>query len=192
MHETAPATKAAVWLADFSARLGRDDVAGALELFADDCYWRDLVAFTWNVKTMEGKAAIAAMLEATLATTAPSDWQVTNASGSGSEPIEAWFSFRTDAGRGLGILTLEGGKCRTILTTLQSLDGHEEALGPTRPMGVRHGADRNRETWTEARGREEAAYGNGAEPYCLILGGGQGGIMLGARLKQLGVPTVIV
>ena len=95
-------------------------------------------------------------------------------------------------GQGQGILTLERGKCRTILTTLQSLDGHEEALGPTRPKGVRHGADRNRETWTEARAREEAAFGNGAEPYCLIIGGGQGGIMLGARLKQLGVPTVIV
>ena len=30
-----------------------------------------------------------------------------------------------------------------------------------------------------------------AQPYCLIIGGGQGGIMLGARLKQLGVPTII-
>ena len=38
---------------------------------------------------------------------------------------------------GTGIFTLEGGKCRTILTTLESLDGHEEASGPTRPMGVR-------------------------------------------------------
>ena len=30
------------------------------------------------------------------------------------------------------------------------------------------------------------------QPYCLIIGGGQGGIALGARLKQLGVPTIIV
>ena len=150
------------------------------------------VAFTWNVKTMEGKAAIGKMLQAQLEATAPSAWQVTKASGSRPQHIEAWFSFRTAVGQGQGILTLERGKCRTILTTLQSLDGHEEALGPTRAKGVRHGADRNRETWAEARSREEAAYGNGAEPYCLVIGGGQGGIMLGARLKQLGVPTVIV
>ena len=30
------------------------------------------------------------------------------------------------------------------------------------------------------------------QPYCLIIGGGQGGIALGARLRQLGVPTIIV
>ncbi|MDF2982031.1 MAG: FAD-dependent oxidoreductase, partial [Devosia sp.] len=176
----------------FSETLAEGDVAATLELFAEDCYWRDIVAFTWNVKTMEGKPAIAAMLEATLGGTSPSAWQVTSASGGRAEPLEAWFSFKTSVGQGQGIFTLEAGKCRTILTTLQALDGHEEAIGFTRPMGVRHGADRNRETWSEARAREEAAFGAGADPYCLIIGGGQGGIMLGARLKQLGVPTVIV
>ena len=30
------------------------------------------------------------------------------------------------------------------------------------------------------------------QPYCLIIGGGQGGIALGARLKQLEVPTIII
>jgi putative flavoprotein involved in K+ transport len=192
MHEMAPAAKAAAWLASFSDKLGSGDITGALELFADDCYWRDLVAFTWNVKTMEGRADIAAMLSATLAATAPSHWHVTSASGSGAAPIEAWFTFATAVGKGSGIFRLEGGKCRTILTTLQSLDGYEEALGFTRAMGVRHGADRSRMTWSERRAQEEASFGNGADPYCLIIGGGQGGIMLGARLKQLGVPTVII
>lgn len=192
MHDTAPAATAAAWLARFSDSLAGGDIAATLELFAEDCYWRDLVAFTWNVKTMEGKAAIAAMLKATLESTKPFNWQVESASGSRSEPIQAWFSFATSIGQGSGLFTLEDGKCRTILTTLQSLDGHEEALGATRSMGVRHGADRTRETWSERRAREEAAFGDSAEPYCLIIGGGQGGIMLGARLKQLGVPTVIV
>ena len=81
MHDTAPATEAAAWLAMFSDALSRRDIAATLELFAEDCYWRDLVAFTWNVKTMEGKAAIAEMLQATLEATAPSAWQVTKASG---------------------------------------------------------------------------------------------------------------
>jgi putative flavoprotein involved in K+ transport len=193
MHDTAPAAEAAAWLAMFSEALDRGDIAATLDLFAEDCYWRDLVAFTWNVKTMEGKAAISEMLKTTLAPTRPSAWQITSNSGSRSEPIQAWFTFATAAGKGSGILTLESRKCRTMLTTLQSLDGHEEAVGPARPMGVRHGADRNRTTWAERRAMEEAAFASGAEqPYCLIIGGGQGGIMLGARLKQLGVPTVIV
>jgi len=105
--------------------------------------------------------------------------------------VEGWFSFETEAGTGEGIFRLEDGKCRTILTTLQSLRGHEEPLRATRPMGVRHGANRNRETWSEQRTRDEAALGTTDQPYCLIIGGGQGGIMLGARLKQLGVPTII-
>ena len=40
--------------------------------------------------------------------------------------------------------------------------------------------------------RKRAELGVTKEPYCLIIGGGQGGIALGARLKQLDVPTIII
>ena len=43
MHDTAPAAKAAAWLAMFSETLDKGDIAATLELFAEDCYWRDLV-----------------------------------------------------------------------------------------------------------------------------------------------------
>jgi putative flavoprotein involved in K+ transport len=191
MHDTAPIAEAAAWLAGLSEALSAGDVPRALSLFAEDCYWRDLVAFTWNVKTLEGKPQIAAMLEATLARTGPAAWQVTRAARR-PEGVEAWFSFTTTTGSGLGIFRLEGGKCRTILTTLQSLRGFEEPLGATRPFGVVHGANRGRETWSERREREAASLGASEDPYCLIIGGGQGGIMLGARLKQLGVPTIVI
>ena len=191
MNDDATKAEAAAWLRRFADALAAGDVAGALSLFAGDCYWRDFVAFTWNVKTLEGKPQIAAMLEAKLESTAPRDWTVTRAERTG-DGIEAWFEFATAVGRGLGIFRLEHGQCRTLLTTLQSLAGHEEQLGATRPLGVRHGADRSRETWSERRAREEAALGTTEQPYCLIIGGGQGGIMLAARLKQLGVPTIIV
>lgn len=191
MLQTAPATEASAWLASFSIHLAQSDIDAVLELFAEDCYWRDLVAFTWNVKTMEGRAAIRDMLAATLEGTAPAGFVFRSASGQ-SGNIEGWFDFETAAGSGQGIFRLEGGKCRTILTTLQSLKGHEEAAGFTRRMGVRHGADRNRQTWSELRAVEDAELGAERQPYCLIVGGGQGGIMLGARLKQLGVPFLIV
>ncbi len=191
MNDDATKAEAAAWLTRFADALAAGDVAGALSLFAGDCYWRDFVAFTWNVKTLEGKPQIAAMLEAKLTSTAPRDWTVTRAERTASG-IEAWFEFATAVGRGFGIFRLEHGQCRTLLTTLQSLAGHGEQLGATRPLGVRHGADRSRETWSERRAREEAALGTTEQPYCLIIGGGQGGIMLAARLKQLGVPTIIV
>jgi len=190
MLQTAPAPEASEWLASFSRQLAGGDAAAILELFAEDCYWRDFVAFTWNVKTMEGKAAIKAMLDATLTATAPTGFVLSSATGQPGN-VEGWFDFETAVGRGQGIFRLEGGKCRTILTTLQELKGFEEALGPSRSKGVRHGADRNRQTWSERRAVEEAELGASRQPYCLIIGGGQGGIMLGARLKQLGVPFVI-
>jgi len=191
MLDTVPETEAGAWLAAFAGALARGDIAGTLALFAEDCYWRDFVSFTWNIKTLEGKPAIAAMLEARLADTAPGDWAVGKVTRNGTQ-TEAWFTFQTKVGRGEGIVRLEGGVCRSILTTLQGLDGHEEAIGARRAMGVAHGADRSRETWAERRAAEEAALGAGVEPYCLIIGGGQGGIMLGARLKALGVPAIIV
>ncbi len=191
MSDRTPAGEAAAWLARFDEALRSGAVEAVLELFADDCYWRDFVSFSWNIRTFEGKPAIRRLLEANLSMVAPRGWQLARASGPADAP-EAWFEFETAAGRGSGILKMEGGRCRTLLTTLQELRGFEEPLGPSRPMGVRHGADRQRETWAERRAREEAALGSSEQPYCLIIGGGQGGIMLAARLKQLGVPAVIV
>ncbi|RUY85819.1 NAD(P)/FAD-dependent oxidoreductase, partial [Mesorhizobium sp. M7A.F.Ca.CA.001.12.2.1] len=57
---------------------------------------------------------------------------------------------------------------------------------------VRHKADPQRETWSEARARETRELGTDEQPYCLVIGGGQGGIMLGARLRQLGVPAIVI
>ena len=42
------------------------------------------------------------------------------------------------------------------------------------------------------RDEEAEKLGYETQPYVLIIGGGQGAIGLGARLRQLGVPTIIV
>ncbi len=80
----------------------------------------------------------------------------------------------------------------TLLTTMVELKGFEEKKGAVRPKGVQHGAYSNRQNWLERRNEEAATLGVSAQPYCLIIGGGQGGIALGARLKQLEVPTIII
>ena len=60
MTET-PTAAAQAWLARLDSALQRRDVDAALELFDDECFWRDFVAFTWNLKTLEGKADIRRM-----------------------------------------------------------------------------------------------------------------------------------
>jgi len=183
---------AEAWLARFAEALAAADITATLDLFGDQPYWRDLLSFTWNVKTMEGREAIAAMLEATLRQVQPAAWALDGEATQAGAVTEAWFTFETAVSRGRGHLRLEGGRCWTLLTTMTELLGHEELKGERRIQGVRHGAVKGRRTWLEERTAEQAELGHSRQPYCLIVGGGQGGIALGARLRRLGVPAIIV
>ena len=78
-----PSSAAARWLESFSAALARRDIAAAVDLFEPDGYWRDLVAFTWNIETAEGRGAIRARLERTLAAASPTAWHLTGPSPAG-------------------------------------------------------------------------------------------------------------
>jgi putative flavoprotein involved in K+ transport len=180
------------WLSRFDEALTRGDCAAAVELFGQDSYWRDLVAFTWNITTVEGPAGVRDLLEHTSSRVQPSRWQVLEEPVSVDGVSEAWIGFETAVGRGRGYLRLRDGKAWTLLTTLEELRGHEESAGPHRPKGVEHGAIAGRRTWFEERSREREELGYATQPYVVIVGGGQGGIALGARLRALRVPTIIV
>ena len=70
-----PQDRVTTWLADFEAALAVRDIDRAVAKFATDSFWRDLVAFTWNIKTVEGRDQIADMLGARLAGTDPSGFR---------------------------------------------------------------------------------------------------------------------
>jgi putative flavoprotein involved in K+ transport len=180
------------WLARFEDALAAGDSAAASELFADDSFWRDLIAFTWNIKTVEGPAGVKDMLDATLASVKPRGWHTSEPPTEADGVTDAWLEFETEAGRGSGHLRLRDGKAWTFLTTLYELKGFEEPKGIGRRMGAAHGAERDRLSWLEQREKEAAELGFSQQPDVLIVGGGQGGIALGARLRQLDVPTIIV
>ena len=192
MSNGTPTQQLSAWFNDFGAALASGDAGAAAALFADECYWRDLVAFTWNITTLEGRDGIARMLKARLADVRPSGWAVRGETTEADGVTDGWFTFETGLGRGEGHIRLKEGKCWTLLTSLVELKGFEEPHGPTRPKGVEHVAFHERKTWAERRAAEEANLGITEQPYCLIVGGGQGAIGLGARLKRLGVPALIV
>ncbi|MFM0685871.1 MULTISPECIES: NAD(P)/FAD-dependent oxidoreductase [Paraburkholderia] len=181
-------------LESLEAALKRGDTQAAVDLFQPECYWRDLVAFTWNIKTLEGREQIAAMLDAQVDAIKPSKLRLAeNETATQADGIaQGWITFETGVARGSGFIRLKDGLIWTLLTTMAELKGHEEPKGPKRPMGAEHGARRDRTSWKERREAELDALGTSEEPYCLIVGGGQGGIGLGARLRQLGVPTIII
>ena len=194
MLDKAPNKKLADLLDTFGGALAANDIDGAVACFQEDCYWRDLVTFTWNIKTMEGRDQIRDMLKSQLALTAPSGWRIAEGEDATETDglLEGWIAFETRVARGFGLIRVKNGLIWTLLTTMVELKGHEEQSGFDRPLGAKHGAGRNRPTWKEEREREAADLGHTTQPYCLIIGGGQGGIALGARLRQLGVPTIII
>ncbi|MFD3040724.1 NAD(P)-binding domain-containing protein [Mycolicibacterium senegalense] len=195
-----PQERVDAWLADFESALADRDIERVAGKFATDSFWRDLVAFTWNLKTLEGRDGIADMLTARLHDTDPSGFRTSETPTEefdGDHVVtSAFIEFETAVGRGKGHLRLrddvEGEKAWTLLTTLQELKGHEERKGATRPLGAVHGSDPDRRSWAEKRLDEDLTLGYTEQPYIVVIGGGQGGIALGARLRQLGVPAIVV
>lgn len=194
MLEESPGTRIDTALAKLGKALERGDIDTAVNLFQADCYWRDLVAFTWNLKTMEGQDQIRDMLTTQLAAIKPARLRQdeNEPAIAGDGVTEGWFEFETEVARGHGHIRLKNGLIWTLLTTMTELKGHEEPKGLRRPLGAEHGHDPNRRTWKEKREAEAAELGYTMQPYAVIIGGGQGGIALGARLRQLGVPTIII
>ncbi|EID14472.1 flavin-containing monooxygenase [Mycolicibacterium phlei] len=195
-----PQERVDAWLADFESALVARDIERVISKFVVDSFWRDLVAFTWNIKTVEGHDGIADMLSARLADTDPSGFRTaeppTEEINGDTVITSAFIEFETATGRGNGHLRLRsddtGDRAWTLLTTLQELKGHEEPNGPRRPLGAVHGTDPDRRSWAEKRLDEELSLGYTVQPYTVVIGGGQGGIALGARLRQLGVPAIVI
>ena len=66
-------TEAAVrhWLTAFETALTRREAKAAAGLFLPDGQWRDILAFTWAIESVLGRAGIEARLRNTLETTRP-------------------------------------------------------------------------------------------------------------------------
>ena len=192
MTANTPSQRAQRWLDAFGAALASGNPDNVLPLFDADCYWRDLVSFTWNIRTQEGHDAVRDMLAARQADAGASNFQLEGEATEADGVTEAWFTFETRVSRGRGHLRLKGDKAWTLLTTMVELKGFEEKKGANRIKGAEHGVHKGRKSWLELRQDEQARLGYEEQPYVVIIGGGQGGIILAARLRRLGVPTIVV
>jgi putative flavoprotein involved in K+ transport len=192
------------WLAAFEAALtGRDDDA-LRQLFHPDSYWRDAIALSWTLQTINGRDDVLKTLKAQAAKAAPSGFAIDpdraaprKVMRAGTDCIEAIFKFETKTGRGDGIIRLipdesDGGRLKawTLLTALEELKGFEEQLGVARPRGNAYSRDFRGPNWLDLRNASNA-YAD-RDPTVLVIGGGQSGLCIAARLKQLGVDTLIV
>jgi cation diffusion facilitator CzcD-associated flavoprotein CzcO len=192
------------WLAHFEAALAKPDDALLKTLFHPDSYWRDVLALSWNLQTINGADAILRELRARVTGATPSAFRIDpdraaprRVMRAGTSTIEAIFKFETTQGRGSGILRLipDAGdanrlKAWTLLTALDELKGFEEQLGTSRPRGQAYSRDFRGPNWLDLR-KTAAEYAD-RFPDVLVVGGGQAGLSIAARLKQLQIDTLIV
>jgi cation diffusion facilitator CzcD-associated flavoprotein CzcO len=190
------------WLEEFADALRSGDAAGAAGLFAADGHWRDVLAFTWRLQTESGAAAIEAALAATLACTQPTNFHIPAGRSpprrvrrAGTDCIEAVFEFETAFGRANGVVRLveaaEGSwRAWTLLTTLEELHGYPDGRPRAVSDAERYSRDFGGENWLDQR-RKAVAYAD-HDPAVLVVGGGQAGLSVAARLGSLGVDTLIV
>jgi cation diffusion facilitator CzcD-associated flavoprotein CzcO len=192
------------WLARFEEALAAADQALLKALFHRESYWRDLLALTWDIATVSGGDAIARGLTAHATQVRPVQFEIDpnrtpprDVRRAGTPAIEAIFRFETAVGRGSGVLRLtpdtgdgRGLKAWTLLTALDEMRGFPEQVGRRRPTGQSYSRDFRGPNWLDQR--EAAAAYTDREPTVLVVGGGQAGLSIAARLTQLQVDTLIV
>jgi cation diffusion facilitator CzcD-associated flavoprotein CzcO len=192
---------AARWLAAFAKALSAHDAAAAASLFVPDGHWRDVLAFTWDIGTKTGRSAIEAALRPTLSRARAVDFRIPpsrtpprSARRAGTDCIETIFEFDTAFGHGNAVVRLveAGGMWRawTLLTTLEELHGWPDGRPREVSDAERYSRDFGGDNWLDQR-RKVLEYAD-RDPTVLVVGGGQAGLAIAARLRALDVDTLIV
>ena len=192
------------WLLLFEQAVSSASSDTLRELFHEDCHWRDLLAATWEVKTVSGLRNILALIESFTPDTRPYGFQITQdhaapraVARAGVEVIEAIFCFETRVGRCFGVIRLtpptsntDQLKAWSLLTKLEEIKGFEEQLDRNRPSGESYSRDFKGPNWRDLRDID-VRYEE-RSPAVIVIGAGQAGLSIAARLRQLNVDTLVL
>lgn len=195
---------AAHWFKQFAQSMEAGDAIAVVDLLLCDAFWRDMLALTWEFRTFHGASRISRFLSDIFATSSiasDKEVSVTNFVLDDNQvelkspyPDLAWiqgtFSFETNIGHGSGVFRLvpissEKWKAHVVYTNLESLKGFPEHVGSLRNMEKTYGDE-----WLEQRKRESNF--ETSDPTVVIVGAGQAGLEVAARLKYMGVSTLIL
>ena len=167
---------------------------GILNLLTEDSFWRDALALTWDLRTFDGPARIKRLLDDQLKAVKLTNFSLGDPKAVDSDPSNVWiqsaFTFDVgDYGLGTGVLRLVqtptgAWKGYMIYTSLSGLKDHPEQLDEHRNEPSIRGK-------SQEQGQRAAEFVD-EEPFVLVIGGGHGGVHIAARLKHLGVPTLVV
>ncbi|VUC33505.1 unnamed protein product [Clonostachys rosea] len=168
------------------------------DLFIDDCWWRDIVGLHWNFSSKHGKEDIANYLSS-----APNTLSELECSRSGGiKPfvievpgmiwVQSAFTFKTAFGSGTGLvklLNVEGNewKAWTVFTQLEKFDFQKDI----EVKRQQHPATLSKNNSSSQGPATQESSASRDDLQVLIVGAGQAGLSIGARLHHMGIKTVI-
>ena len=193
---------AETWLAKFNDALRERDYTRVSSMMHADGYWRDLLTFGWNFRNLHGIDNIRAWLAEAFELNVADDFRLESeptigAIGEHDRTLEFFLTFDTGIAHGRGHVRLveisspPGGlKAFTILTAIKELKKYPQATARNRARDDLRVTSRELENWRDRRNK--ARQYKDKDPEVVIIGGGQSGLMLAARLGQLNVSTLVV
>ncbi|KAG6813375.1 hypothetical protein H0H92_011641 [Tricholoma furcatifolium] len=186
------------WLSILSDANAKQDNDLTETLFLPDSYWRDILALTSDIQSIEGWDNIKSLLVSRRSHLSSirlleEPHNAPTITSLFPDLVILLFTFAFDtligAGSGVGRLVPDGdGKWRafTIFTCLDSLKGHVEKVGVNRIDTCTPFVD----PWEASRKQQIELQDR--DPDVLIIGAGQAGLEIAAHLKQLDVPTLVL
>lgn len=194
------------WLSAFESTLASGKASELTGLIHEDGWWRDQLAVDWEFHTKRGVKNIIDFVDPRLAKVGFRNFKAyetgqfapkTAKPIDDLEWVESMFSFETEVGTGKGMVRLVclpngAWMAHMIYTALQELHSAKEIAGFNRPHGgnnsLKGGAVEG--NWYERRQRQKEFLDE--QPAVLIVGAGQAGLNMGARLQSLGLSVLIV
>ncbi|TDZ21770.1 putative indole-3-pyruvate monooxygenase YUCCA1 [Colletotrichum orbiculare MAFF 240422] len=194
---------AAEAIATFNAALQSGDFKKLSELFVTDGYWRDHLCLSWDLRTLKGRDKIQTMLSNKCRLTevrvdTSTDFRAPHLAALDAhgkvQCLQYFIKAETEVGTGEGVVRMiesgDGWEILTFFTTLRELKNHEEPLRHRREKGVEHTGNREAKNWKEKR--EDSVNYTDSEPTVVIIGAGQAGLTVAARLKMLNINALVV
>jgi hypothetical protein len=201
------------WLAQVESRLSARDWHGAAQLVREDGCWRDMLAVTGQLRNAQGADRLAAMLASTRSQAGSRSFRIIGqprceySDRLARETIDGFFEFVGPFGRGRGLVRvlrddayLNSPKAWVVFTTLDSVEEGEPGDEGERRAVIRESllsdAVAVRQRAADLQTRDSKSFYSSAaeetEPAVLVVGAGQCGLAVAARLKRAGVPTLVV